>query len=132
MKATAKSLRVLVVEDNVVNQRLATTLLSKLGYHPVVASSGPQALAILSKEVFDVILMDVQMPEMDGLEVTARIRSEERATRNHIPIIALTAHAMPGDRERFLAAGMDGYLSKPIKRELLQEVLSGIANPCHR
>ena len=119
----AASLRVLVAEDNPVNQRLATRLLEKRGHRVVVVANGLEALAAVDKESFDLILMDVQMPEMDGLEATAAIRGREKGTEIHRPVIALTAHAMKGDRERCLAAGMDGYLAKPIRPQELDELL---------
>ncbi len=117
--------RVLLAEDNVVNQRLAIRLLEKQGHHVTVASDGREALAAIEHEEFDVVLMDVQMPEMDGFEATAVIRAMERSTGRHLPIIAMTAHAMRGDRERCLAAGMDGYISKPID---LLELVKSIAD----
>ena len=118
-----KSLRILVVEDNLVNQRLAVRLLEKRGHHVAVAGDGQQALVALEKERFDLILMDMQMPEMDGFEAAAAIRKREKASDQHLPIVALTAHAMKGDREKCLAAGMDGYLSKPIRPQELDVVL---------
>ena len=117
------SLRVLLAEDNLVNQRLATRLLEKRGHHVAVAGNGQEALAALEREDFDLVLMDVQMPEMDGFEATAAIRQKENMNGRHLPIVALTAHAMKGDREKCLAAGMDDYLSKPIRPQELDEVL---------
>ena len=117
------SLRVLLVEDNRVNQRLATRLLEKRGHSVVLAADGREALAALEKESFDLVLMDLQMPEMDGFEATAAIRKMERDSGNHLPIVALTAHAMKGDREKCLAGGMDGYLTKPIRAPELDELL---------
>ena len=121
-KAT-RNLRILLVEDNEVNRNLVTRLLEKQGHNVVVARNGREAVAAVQHGpggVFDLILMDVQMPDMDGFETTAAIRARELLTGGHVPIIAVTAHAMKGDRERCLAAGMDGYLSKPIRvRELL-------------
>jgi len=115
--------RILLAEDNVVNQRLAVRLLERRGHQVVVACDGLQALAALEKEAFDLILMDVQMPEMNGYEASAAIRKREETTRDRIPIIAMTAHAMKGDRELCLAAGMDGYVSKPINvSELFQAI----------
>jgi CheY-like chemotaxis protein len=111
--------RVLVAEDNEFNQELAVNLLRKLGHTSVLAENGREALATWEREPFDLILMDVQMPELDGFAVTQAIRTKERAANTHVPIIALTAHAMKGDRERCLAAGMDGYLSKPIEPNAL-------------
>jgi CheY-like chemotaxis protein len=119
----ARKLRVLLVEDNEVNRTLVTRLLEKHGHNVVVAGNGREALKALehaSRGGFDLILMDVQMPDMDGFETTAAIRAQELSTGGHVPIVAVTAHAMKGDRERCLAAGMDGYLSKPLQvRELL-------------
>jgi signal transduction histidine kinase/CheY-like chemotaxis protein len=121
----ACSLRVLLTEDNVVNQKLAVRLLEKRGHSVVVASNGREAIETLFREPFDVVLMDVQMPEMDGFEATRRIRERERTTGGHVPIIAMTAHAMKGDRERCLEEGMDGYISKPLRpSELFESVES--------
>jgi CheY-like chemotaxis protein/anti-sigma regulatory factor (Ser/Thr protein kinase) len=117
------SLKVLLAEDNAVNRLLAVRLLEKRGHKVVVAGNGLEALAALKKEAFDVIFMDVQMPEMDGYEATAAIREAEKNSGRHQQVIALTAHAMKGDRERCLAAGMDGYLSKPIRPQELDELL---------
>jgi PAS domain S-box-containing protein len=119
----AASLNVLLAEDNVVNQRVAQRLLEKHGHRVVRANNGAEALACLEQQPFDLVLMDVQMPDLDGLEATAQIRRREQATGRRVPIIAMTAHAMSGDRERFLAAGMDGYVAKPIEaRELLRAI----------
>lgn len=117
------ALRILLVEDNAVNLALAVRLLEKQGYTTAVAASGREALALLEKQVFDLVLMDVQMPEMDGLEATAALRENEKGTSQHMPVIAMTAHAMKGDREKCLAAGMDGYISKPIKANELFQVI---------
>ena len=114
------SLDVLVVEDNAVNQKLARVLLKKLGHRATVAANGQVALETLKKRAFDMILMDIQMPVMGGFEVTATIRKQETRTRQHIPIIAMTARAMSGDRERVLQSGMDDYVSKPIRFEELR------------
>jgi signal transduction histidine kinase/CheY-like chemotaxis protein len=119
-----RRLRVLLAEDNAVNQKIALRFLEKEGHHVTLASDGRQALAAIEREKFDVVLMDVQMPEMDGFEATAAIRAREQDTGKRLPIIAMTAHAMAGDRERCLAAGMDGYLPKPIDRQKLDEVLA--------
>lgn len=119
----ARSLNILVAEDNVVNQRLIVRLLEKRGHKVTVAQNGRDALEQRNGEAFDLIFMDCEMPEMDGIEATRQIRQKEAVTKTHIPIIALTAHAMRGDREQCLAAGMDGYLSKPVR---LEELLSAI------
>jgi CheY-like chemotaxis protein len=123
-----EGLRVLLAEDNVVNQRLALKILTKRGYDVVVAENGKEAVAAFLRERFHVILMDVQMPEMDGFEATAAIREAEKETGGHIPIIAMTAHAMKGDRERCLAAGMDGYLAKPIQVNALVASIDNALN----
>ncbi|MGD0920158.1 MAG: PAS domain S-box protein [Terriglobia bacterium] len=128
LREARRKLRVLVAEDNVVNQALVVRLLEKQGHTVVVARNGKEALAILENSAgraFDCVLMDVQMPEMDGFEATAAIRQKEEASGIHLPIIAMTAHAMKGDRERCLAAGMDGYVSKPIEPKELFEALEG-------
>jgi two-component system sensor histidine kinase/response regulator len=109
-----RSLRILVAEDNAVNRMLVTALLTKRGHTAITVVNGREAVAANATGGFDLVLMDVQMPEMDGFEATAAIRKAEDATGTHVPIIALTAHAMKGDRENCLAAGMDGYLSKPL------------------
>ena len=119
-------------EDNVVNQRVAVGLLTKRGHDVTVANNGLEALAALERGAFDVVLMDVQMPEMGGLEATAAIRQRERDTGGHMRIVAMTAHAMNGDRERCLAAGMDGYLSKPIDPAMLYATLEHEAAPTRR
>ncbi|HYN08854.1 MAG TPA: response regulator [Vicinamibacterales bacterium] len=111
-----KPVRVLLAEDNAVNQRVALRLLEKRGHHVTIANNGREALQSLDRQPFDVVLMDVQMPEMGGFEATAKIRDAERIHGGHVRIVAMTAHALKGDRERCLAAGMDGYLSKPIDR----------------
>ena len=121
---TAYPLRILLAEDNTVNQKLAITLLEKAGHQVSLASTGAQAVAKWRDADIDLILMDVQMPELDGLEATRQIRQLERTTGSHVPIVAMTAHAMPGDRERCLQAGMDDYLSKPIERQELLAVLA--------
>ena len=113
------SLRILLAEDNTINQTLAVRLLERRGHSVVVAATGKAALHALALHSFDIILMDVQMPEMDGMEATARIREFEKQTGKHVPIIAMTANAMVGDKERCLAAGMDGYVSKPIQTKEL-------------
>jgi two-component system, sensor histidine kinase and response regulator len=123
-------MRILLVEDNRVNQAVATQFLTKRGHEVVVAGNGRAALEALENQTLDLVLMDVQMPEMDGLQATAAIRQGELKSGNHIPIIAMTAHAMSGDKERCLGAGMDGYVSKPLRVEdlfsTIEEVLSNL------
>jgi signal transduction histidine kinase/CheY-like chemotaxis protein len=119
-----RPLSILVAEDNPVNQRLAVRLLEMQGHAVTVAGNGLEALAALERQPFDLILMYVQMPELDGLEAARRIRRQEQGTGRHTPILALTAYALQGDRERCLAAGMDGYLSKPILPQQLQEAIA--------
>jgi signal transduction histidine kinase/DNA-binding response OmpR family regulator/HPt (histidine-containing phosphotransfer) domain-containing protein len=115
--------RILLAEDNLVNQRVAVGLLTRRGHHVSVAGNGREALEILERESFDLVLMDVQMPEMGGFEATAMIRARELVSGGYTRIVAMTAHAMTGDRDRCIAAGMDGYLSKPINQDLLYEVV---------
>ncbi len=123
LREEKRKFHILLAEDSAVNQRLAMRLLEKHGHNVRVVASGRQALTVLDQEKFDVVLMDIQMPEMDGLEATAAIRAQEQSTGSHLPIIAMTAHAMKGDRERCLQAGMDGYISKPIRAQELYQVL---------
>jgi CheY-like chemotaxis protein len=122
-RAPERLLRVLVAEDNVVNQRVAFGLLSKRGHDVSVVDDGRQAVESVADGAFDVVLMDVQMPDMDGFEATKAIRARELGTGRHLRIVAMTAHAMKGDRERCFAAGMDGYLSKPIDPAMLYALL---------
>jgi len=130
-----RSLNILLAEDNLVNQKLAIKLLENAGHHVVLAANGRQVLEALEKvrpQGFDIVLMDIQMPEMDGLEATAAIRGAEKSSGKHLPIVAMTANTMRGDRERYLSGGMDGYISKPVNSRLLfaemQRCLAGI-NP---
>ncbi len=123
LRENSNHLRILLVEDNAVNQVLALRLLEKRGHTVAVAGNGKEALTALEKQSFDLVLMDVQMPEMDGFEATIAIREKEKTSGNHVPIIAMTAHAMVGDKERCLEAGMDDYISKPIRPEELNDFL---------
>ncbi len=121
--ASARPLRVLLAEDNLINQKVAVNLLRRMGHETTVAANGREAMSRHGADPFDLILMDLQMPEMDGFEAVTAIRTRERRTGAHIPIIALTAHAMMGDRERCLNSGFDGYLTKPIRAaELFQAI----------
>jgi two-component system, sensor histidine kinase and response regulator len=124
-----RRLRVLVAEDNAVNQQVAAGMLERAGHEAVVAANGREALALLEREAFDLVLMDVQMPELDGLETTAAIRERERTTGGHLPIVAVTAHAMKGDAERCLAAGMDGYVAKPLQPRELEAAIARVVTP---
>ncbi|MFH0725336.1 MAG: response regulator [Pseudomonadota bacterium] len=126
LREDTHSLRILLAEDNAINQKIAVTLLQKRGHTVVVAGNGQEVLATLDTpgaHPFDLILMDVQMPDMDGFEATALIREREKGTSRHIPIIALTAHAMKGDRETCLQAGMDAYVAKPLKSDELFSII---------
>jgi PAS domain S-box-containing protein len=128
-ESTSGPLRILLVEDNVVNQRLALGLLDKHGHVVTVAGNGRQAIDVFRKGEFDVVLMDVQMPDMDGLEATREIRMWESQFGRHTPIIAMTAHAMTGDRDRCLAAGMDDYISKPVRIAKLMAAIASCVDP---
>jgi CheY-like chemotaxis protein len=122
-------MRVLVAEDNATNQKLIKALLKQRGHRVSLVADGRQAVARATRQKFDIILMDVQMPEMSGLEATAAIREHELATGRHTPILALTASAMTGDREACLAAGMDGYVSKPLKPDELFSTMDALSGP---
>ncbi len=115
LRETQGAVRILLAEDNAVNQKLVMRLLEKRGLSVTATGNGKEVLAALEKQSFNLVLMDVQMPEMDGLEATTLIREKEKTTGAHLPVIALTAYAMKGDEERCLAAGMDAYVSKPIR-----------------
>jgi two-component system sensor histidine kinase/response regulator len=123
---TTGRLRILLAEDNAVNRLLAVRLLEKKGHSVTVACDGRQAVDALARERFDLALLDIQMPELDGFEVTAAVRAQEEGTGRRLPLVALTAHAMQGDRERCLAAGMDGYVTKPIQMEQLAKVMADV------
>jgi two-component system, sensor histidine kinase and response regulator len=123
----AGTFQILLAEDNPVNQKLATRLLTKRGHRVTVAGNGKEALAALAEGAYDLVLMDIQMPEMDGLEATMKLREQEKITGRHQPIVAMTALAMKGDRHRCIEAGMDGYLTKPIRQQELDEALESFA-----
>ncbi|MEE2936273.1 MAG: response regulator, partial [Planctomycetota bacterium] len=123
-QADAVRLRILVAEDSLPNQKLAVAMISKLGHEAVLANNGREAVVLATTQKFDLIFMDIQMPEMNGFEAVRNIREKEIGTR--VPIIALTANAMHGDRERCLAAGMDGYLSKPIRLPHLEQAVKEV------
>jgi len=124
--AAARRLRVLVAEDNIVNQKLASQLLERRGHRAAIVDNGRQAIEALAAEPYDLVLMDLQMPEMDGFEATAVIRAREQQQGTRTPIIALTAHAMEGDRQRCLDADMDGYVAKPVKAVELFDVIDRV------
>ena len=123
----ARSLRILVAEDNPVNKKLAATMLEKMGHRVTLASNGAEACVTFDNATFDLVFMDVQMPEMDGFEATRRMRQREQNAGTHVPIVAMTAHAMSGDRERCLDAGMDDHVTKPISRKVLEETVERYA-----
>jgi two-component system, sensor histidine kinase and response regulator len=128
LRESARKLRILVAEDNAVNQAVILRVLQKMGHTTVLAQNGKEALAFASAEKFDLVFMDLQMPELDGLAATGAIRENEKASGAHLPIFAMTAHAMKGDRERCLEAGMDGYITKPVRFSDIEETLSGLAS----
>jgi two-component system sensor histidine kinase/response regulator len=125
--AAETGLNLLLTEDNPVNQLTATTMLTKLGHQVDVANNGLEALEKLAEKEYDIVFMDVQMPEMDGMAATAQIREDEKTSGRHVPIIAMTAHAMQGDREKCLDGGMDEYVSKPIRRKDLKAVMERVS-----
>ena len=127
-----RPLRVLLAEDNPVNQRVAVRMLEKRGHTVLVAGTGRSALEAHATYEFDLILMDVQMPELDGFEATAAIRRREAGTERRVPIIAMTAHAMKGDEERCLAAGMDGYVAKPVRMAELHALIDRVWSEANR
>jgi two-component system sensor histidine kinase/response regulator len=124
-----RGLRLLLVEDNRVNQKLAMRQLEKIGHQVTLAVNGKEAIALLKPNSFDLVLMDIQMPVMGGVEATQVIREAERQSGGHIPIIAMTAHAMAGDAEKYLSVGMDGYVSKPVRAGLLRAEIDRLARP---
>lgn len=124
-----KALKVLVAEDNLINQRLAVSMLATLGHTGVVVSDGEKALKCLAKLHFDVVLMDVMMPNLDGLAALAAIREQEQSTGRHLPVIMATAHTEPGDAARFKRAGADGYVAKPMEIAYLKSELERVIAP---
>jgi signal transduction histidine kinase/ligand-binding sensor domain-containing protein/DNA-binding response OmpR family regulator len=128
-KRTVRALRVLLAEDNAINQRLTLRLLEKRGHTVVAAADGVEALEALDRDVFDLVLMDVQMPRMDGFQVTGIVREREKLTGAHLPIFAMTAHVLKGDEERCLSAGMDGYIPKPVSPKELIAMVEGVSVP---
>src|SRR4029453_16202803 len=129
VRESHRRLHILLAEDNPVNQKLTVRLLEKWGHTVMAVDNGQEALEALLHQRFDLVLMDVQMPEMDGFEATAAIREHEQASGAHVPIVAMTAHAMAGDRERCLEHGMDGYVSKPLRPEELLATIDGLFPP---
>jgi len=125
-KEWIKGLKVLVAEDNRINQVVTSRMLEKHGFHALVANNGREALQMLQWEPVDLVLMDVQMPELDGLEATRRIRELEKKTGAHLPILAMTANAMQGDRDECISAGMDGYLAKPVESKQLLRAIENL------
>jgi CheY-like chemotaxis protein len=130
--AAQPQLRILLAEDHPVNQMVATRMLERLGHKVVVATDGSKAITALEESEFDAVFMDVQMPEIDGFEALRIIRTREKSTGKHVPIVALTAHAMQGDRERCLLAGFDDYLAKPIVNRDLEAALDSLINQFRR
>ena len=126
LRESRRGLQILLAEDNIVNQRLTAHLLESRGHRVTIASNGREALELIQKQPFDLVLADVQMPEMDGLQLAGAIREKETGTSTHLPIIAMTAYAMKGDRERCLEAGMDDYVAKPINPKQLFETIDGV------
>jgi CheY-like chemotaxis protein len=124
--ATTKTLKVLVAEDNIINQRVVVGLLTQLGHTGMVVSDGEKALKCLAKIKVDLVLMDVMMPNMDGLQALAAIRAQEAAAGGHLPIIMATAHDEPGEAARYKRAGADGYLAKPLELDRLKAEIARV------
>jgi CheY-like chemotaxis protein len=129
LREAPRRLRILVAEDNAVNQTLVMRVLDKMGHTAVIAQNGKEALSLATTQHFDVVFMDIQMPEMDGLAATRAIRDWEQTRGLHVPIHAMTAHAMKGDRERCLQSGMDGYVPKPVRFSDIEEILARLSQP---
>ncbi len=128
MEIKTKSLKVLIAEDNIINQKILKTYLSRMKHTSVIANNGNEAFDIQKDRELDCILMDIQMPEMNGLEATRKIRKSENGSDKHLPIIAVTSNSFYNDREDFFEAGIDEYIPKPIDYNLLQSVLNNVAN----
>ena len=128
LRESRHNLHILIAEDNPVNQKLARCILEKRGHTVMIVNNGKEAITALEEEQFNLVLMDIQMPEMNGYDATAFIRQKEKKTGSHIPIIAMTAYAMKGDLERCLEAGMDAYISKPIQPEKVFEIIEHFVN----
>jgi CheY-like chemotaxis protein len=126
MEHQAKGLRILIAEDNIVNQKVAQRLLEKNGFVVEVANDGREAVEALQHSHYDLVLMDIQMPEMDGLEATVKIREIEKLKEYHTPVIALTANNSEGMKERCFDAGMDGFIAKPLEMEVFWEIFKNI------
>ena len=126
IRESNRRLGILLAEDNAINQKLAVKMLERMGHTVTVAKNGIEALELHNRVSFDLILMDIQMPEMDGLEATRTVRKREEITGKHVPVIAMTAYTMEGDKTRCLEAGMDGYISKPITAQALYEIIEQV------
>jgi CheY-like chemotaxis protein len=129
LRESRQCFKILLAEDNVVSQKVAVKVLEKRGHHVTAVKNGKEAVEQIKSQKFDLILMDVEMPEMNGFEATAAIRKSEEKNGGHIPIIAMTAHAMKGDQERCMEAGMDGYVSKPLNPDVLFDVINQKVQP---
>jgi len=127
-----RSLHVLVAEDNPLNQVMAVGALKRLGHTGVVVDDGEKALRALAKQQFDVVLMDIMMPNLDGLATLAAIRANEKSSQRHLPVVMATAHDLPGDRERLIEAGADGYVAKPVTASALQAELERVLGSTRR
>jgi CheY-like chemotaxis protein len=129
VRQASRPLRILLAEDNIFNQKVAVGMLEKMGHAVIVAGNGREAVEEYAKSRFDLVLMDIQMPEMDGPTATKLIRQQQQQAGVHVPVVAMTAHAMSGDREKYLAAGLDDYISKPISRDELAKAVERNSAP---
>lgn len=128
MEIKTKTLKILIAEDNIINQKILKTYLSRMKHSSIIANNGKEAFNIQKDRELDCILMDIQMPEMNGLEATKKIRKLENGSGKHLPIIAVTSNSFYNDREDFFEAGMDEYIPKPVDFNLLKSVLNNVAN----